>query len=69
VPATPIHLSKLRKASLDEMKTAMSEIFARENLRHALGEIGMSGFAPMQNEDYAMIGALVQRAESVLPRR
>jgi ABC-type phosphate/phosphonate transport system substrate-binding protein len=69
VPATPIHLSKLRKASLSEMKTAMSEIFAREELRHALAEIGMSGFAPMQNEDYAMIGALVQRAESVLPRR
>ena len=51
------------------MKTVMSEIFARENLRQALAEIGMSGFAPMQNEDYAMIGALVQRAESVLPRR
>jgi hypothetical protein len=69
VPATPIHVSKLRSASLSDIRSAMCEIFAREEMRGALAEIGMSGFAPFENEEYEVIGALVQRAQSVLPRR
>lgn len=69
VPATPVHISKVRNSSLDDVRRAIVEVFSREDLRAALADIGMSGFAPLADDDYSMINLLVQRAETVLPRR
>ena len=69
VPATPIHVSKTRSASLDEISEAVASVFVRPELQAALFDIGIGGFVRLANSDYDGVMDLVKMAEVVLPRK
>ena len=69
VPATPIIVSKSSEVDTGEVYRVVSELFGRADLRAALGNIGISGFVRLTNNDYDGVMELVKTAEVVLPRR
>jgi ABC-type phosphate/phosphonate transport system substrate-binding protein len=69
VAATPIHVSKTRSASLDEISEAVASVFVRPELQAALFDIGIGGFVRLANSDYDGVMDLVKIAEVVLPRK
>jgi ABC-type phosphate/phosphonate transport system substrate-binding protein len=69
VPATPLHISKTRTASLSEVSEAVCGVFDRTDLQAPLADIGISGFVRLANSDYDGVMDLVKTAEVVLPRR
>jgi ABC-type phosphate/phosphonate transport system substrate-binding protein len=68
VPATPLHVSKIRNVSLDQAREAVLAVLSRPELAGARAEIGIDGVVPMSNEDYSVIAPLIERAHAVLPR-
>ena len=69
VPATPIIVSKSCSVDADELYRVVSGVFGRSDLRAALDNIGISGFARLANSEYNGVMDLVKTAEVVLPRR
>ena len=69
VPATPLHVSKTRAASLSDVSNAVSGVLDRPDLQSALADIGISGFVRLANSDYDGVMELVKTAEVVLPRK
>jgi hypothetical protein len=69
VPATPLHISKTRAASLNDVSDAVSGVLDRPDLQSALADIGISGFVRLANSDYDGLMELVKIAEVVLPRK
>jgi ABC-type phosphate/phosphonate transport system substrate-binding protein len=69
VPATPMHVSKVRKAEFDALQAAVLEVFLRAELASARADIGIDGAVAIGASDYALIPGLVARANAVLPRR
>ena len=69
VPATPLHVSKTRTASLSDVSDAVSGVLDRPDLQSALADIGISGFVRLANSDYDGVMELVKMAEVVLPRK
>ena len=69
VPATPMHVSKVRKAEFGALQNAVLEVFSRPELAGARAEIGIDGAVAMSTSDYSLIPGLVARANAVLPRR
>ena len=69
VPATPLHVSKTRTASLSDVSNAVSGVLDRPDLQSALADIGISGFVRLANSDYDGVMELVKTAEVVLPRK
>lgn len=69
VPATPMHVSKVRTADLGALQSAVIEVFSRPELDGARVEIGIDGAVAMSAGDYSLIPGLVARANAVLPRR
>ena len=69
VPATPMHVSKVRKAEFDALQAAVLEVFSRPDLASARADIGVDGAVAIGVSDYALIPGLVARANAVLPRR
>lgn len=68
VPATPLHVSKIRNVSLEQAREAVLDVFSRPELAGARADIGIDGVVPMSNEDYSVIAPLIERAHAVLPR-
>ena len=69
VPATPMHVSKVRTAEFGALQNAVLEVFSRPELAGARAEIGIDGAVAMSTSDYSLIPGLVARANAVLPRR
>ena len=69
VPATPLHVSKVRNSTLSELQDAIIEVFSRDDLATARAEIGIDGAVAIHASDYSMISGLVAQANAVLPRR
>ena len=69
VPATPMHVSKVRTAEFGALQDAVLEVFSRPELAGARAEIGIDGAVAMSTSDYSLIPGLVARANAVLPRR
>ncbi len=69
VPATPLHVSKVRTAEFGTLQNAVLEVFSRPELAGARDVIGIDGAVAMSASDYSLIPALVARANAVLPRR
>jgi ABC-type phosphate/phosphonate transport system substrate-binding protein len=69
VPATPLHVSKVRTAEFGIVQNAVLEVFSRPELAVARAEIGIDGAVAMSADDYSLIPGLVARAQAVLPRR
>lgn len=69
VPATPLHVSKVRKSTLSALQGAVLDVFSRDDLAKARAEIGIDGAVAMHASDYSMISGLVAQANAVLPRR
>ena len=69
VPATPMHVSKVRTAEFGALQSAVLEVFSRSELAGARAEIGIDGAVAMSASDYSIIPGLVARAHAVLPRR
>ena len=69
VPATPMHVSKVRTAQFGALQDAVLEVFSRPELAGARAEIGIDGAVAMNANDYSLIPGLVARANAVLPRR
>ena len=69
VPATPMHVSKVRTAEFGALQNAVLEVFSRPELAVARDEIGIDGAVAMSASDYSLIPGLVARANAVLPRR
>ena len=69
VPATPMHVSKIRSADLDALQAATIDVFSRPELTSARADIGIDGAVAVGASDYALIPGLVARAHAVLPRR
>ena len=69
VPATPMHVSKVRTAEFRALQNAVLEVFSRPELAVARAEIGIDGAVAMSTSDYSLIPGLVARANAVLPRR
>ena len=68
VPATPMHVSKVRTAEFDALQAATLEVFSRAELAGARAEIGIDGAVAISASDYSLIPGLVARANAVLPR-
>lgn len=69
VPATPMHVSKVRSAEFGELQAAVLEVFSRAELASARADIGIDGAVAISPSDYSLIPGLVARAHAVLPRR
>ena len=69
VPATPMHVSKVRTAEFGALQNAVLEVFSRPELAGARAEIGIDGAVAMSTSDYSLIPGLVALANAVLPRR
>ena len=69
VPATPMHVSKVRTAEFDALQNTVLEVFSRPELAGARAEIGIDGAVAMSTSDYSLIPGLVALANAVLPRR
>jgi ABC-type phosphate/phosphonate transport system substrate-binding protein len=69
VPATPMHISKVRTAEFGALQSAVLEVFSRTEMAGARADIGIDGAVAMSASDYSLIPALVARAQAVLPRR
>lgn len=69
VPATPMHVSKVRTAEFGALQNAVLEVLSRPELAGARAEIGIDGAVVMNASDYSLIPGLVTRANAVLPRR
>jgi ABC-type phosphate/phosphonate transport system substrate-binding protein len=69
VPATPMHVSKVRTSEFRALQNAVLEVFSRPELAGARAEIGIDGALAMSSSDYSLIPGLVARANAVLPRR
>jgi len=69
VPATPMHVSKVRTADFEALQAAVLEVFSRAELAGARAEIGIDGAVVISASDYSLIPGLVARANAVLPRR
>ncbi len=69
VPATPMHVSKVRSAKFGELQAAVLEVFSRAELAGARAAIGIDGAVAIGASDYTLIPGLVARAHAVLPRR
>ena len=69
VPATPLHVSKVRMAEFAVLQAAVLEVFSRPELATARADIGIDGAVAMSPSDYSLIPGLVARAHAVLPRR
>jgi len=52
VPATPMHVSKVRMAEFDALQAATLEVFSRADLAGARAEIGIDGAAAISASDY-----------------
>lgn len=68
VPATPLHVSKIRKVSIEQAREAVLEVISRPELAGARADIGIDGVVSMSNEDYSAIAPLIERAHAILPR-
>jgi ABC-type phosphate/phosphonate transport system substrate-binding protein len=69
VPATPMHVSKVRTADFGALQAAVLEVFSRAELAGARAEIGIDGAVAISPSDYSLIPGLVTRANAILPRR
>jgi ABC-type phosphate/phosphonate transport system substrate-binding protein len=69
VPATPMHVSKVRTADFGVLQAAVLEVFSRAELAGARAEIGIDGAVAISASDYSLIPGLVAQANAVLPRR
>ena len=69
VPATPMHVSKVRAADFGALQAAVLEVFSRAELAGARAAIGIDGAVAISASDYSLIPGLVARAHAVLPRR
>ena len=69
VPATPMHVSKVRTADFEALQAAVLEVFSRAELAGARAEIGIDCAVAISPSDYSLISGLVARANAVLPRR
>ena len=69
VPATPLHVSKVRTAEFEVLQHAVLEVFSRPELASARDQLGINGAVAMSANDYSLIPGLVARAHAVLPRR
>jgi ABC-type phosphate/phosphonate transport system substrate-binding protein len=69
VPATPMHVSKVRTADFGALQAAVLEVFSRAELVSARADIGIDGAVAIGASDYSVIPGLVARANAVLPRR
>jgi ABC-type phosphate/phosphonate transport system substrate-binding protein len=69
VPATPMHVSKVRTAEIGALQAAVIEVFSRPELSGARADIGIDGAVAISASDYSLIPGLVARAHAVLPRR
>ena len=69
VPATPMHVSKVRSADFEALQAAVLEVFSRAELAGARAAIGIDGAVAISASDYSLIPGLVARAHTVLPRR
>jgi len=69
VPATPMHVSKVRTADFGALQAAVLEVFSRAELASARADIGIDGAVAIGASDYSVIPGLVARANAVLPRR
>jgi ABC-type phosphate/phosphonate transport system substrate-binding protein len=69
VPATPMHVSKVRTAEFGALQDAVLEVFSRPELAGARAEIGIDGAVATSTSDYSLIPGLVALANAVLPRR
>ena len=69
VPATPMHVSKVRTADFGALQAAVLEVFSRAELAGARAAIGIDGAVAISASDYSLIPGLVARAHTVLPRR
>lgn len=68
VPATPLHVSKLRKCSVEQARQIVVDVFAQPSLAQAKADIGIDGAVAMSNDTYTVIAPLIELAEAVLPR-
>ena len=69
VPATPMHVSKVRSVDFNALQVATLEVFSRAELAGARVDIGIDGAVAISPSDYSLIPGLVARAHAVLPRR
>lgn len=69
VPATPLHVSKVRTANIGALEQAVIDVFSSRELAEARAAIGIDGAVAIHASDYSMIGGLVEQANAVLPRR
>lgn len=69
VPATPLHVSKNRTASLDDVRDAVTRAFSDPALDDVRRTIGIDSFVGLDNEVYDVVHGLVAIAEQVLPRK
>lgn len=69
VPATPMHVSKVRMADFEALQAAVLEVFSRAELAGTCADIGIDGAVAISPSDYSLIPGLVARANAVLPRR
>lgn len=70
VPATPLHITKRdRHVDIGRVRSVVAEAFASPDLAGARGDIGISGFIPLDNAPYLeAIPPLVDIAQRRLPR-
>ena len=69
VPATPLHVSKIRHASLGDVRAAVARAFADPSLADVRDVIGIDSFVGLDNVEYDFLHGLVALAEQVLPRQ
>lgn len=69
VPATPLHVSKSKKASLEDVRAAVARAFSDPSLEDARTVIGIDSFVGFDNAEYDGLHELVATAERVLPRK
>ena len=69
VPATPLHVSKSRHASLDDVRGAVKRAFSDSSLDDVRAAVGIDSFVDLGNDDYDVVHEFVAIAERVLPRR
>jgi len=69
VPATPLHVSKVRGAQLADVRAAVTRAFADPALAEPRRVIGIESFVGLDNADYDVIHELVAMAERTLPRQ
>ena len=68
VPATPLHVSKVRTAPLEDVRAAVERAFAHDSLAEARRVIGIDSFVGLDNGTYDVLHDLVSLAETVLTR-